>query len=125
MTALADRTWIHMAGGFAAMGGWAVFANAAHPMPGPLIAGLVQGTMTALITLGMKRMLEALIIRLPGVTGRVLPPLAAFALSVTVLSLIHTAAGTPEVLRTLAVPTTVATIYAAIYTQRVWKAHHG
>ena len=114
-----------MAGGFLAMGGWAVFANAAHPMPEPAIAGLVQGTMTAVITLGMKRMLEALVARLPGISGRIVPPFFAFGLSATVLMLVHRAAGTPEVLKTLAVPTTVATIYAAIYTQRVWKGRHG
>ncbi len=114
-----------MAGGFLAMGGWAVFANAAHPMPEPVIAGLVQGAMTAVITLGMKQMLEALVERLPGVSGRILPPLAAFVLSISVLSLVHTVAGTPEVLKTLAIPTSVATVYAAIYTQRVWKGRHG
>jgi hypothetical protein len=29
------------------MGGWAVFANLGHPMPKPLIAGAVQGVLSA------------------------------------------------------------------------------
>ena len=43
---------------FIAMGSWATFANLAHPMPRPLIAGVVQGTLSALITLFLKRMIE-------------------------------------------------------------------
>lgn len=38
----------HMALAFVAMGGWAALANRAHPMPDPLIAGLVQGALSAM-----------------------------------------------------------------------------
>lgn len=125
MTALTDRTITHVAVGFLAMGGWAIFANRAHPMPAPLVAGLVQGCLTAAITLGLKRMLEALNARLPGVLSLLVPPIAACAASLVLLSMIHTIAGTPEVLRTLAVPTTVATLYAAAYTWRLWSRRNG
>jgi hypothetical protein len=33
------------------MGGWAAFANRAHLMPAPLYAGLLQGAISATITL--------------------------------------------------------------------------
>jgi len=107
------------------MGSWAVFANRTHPMPVPLIAGLVQGTVSATITLGLKQMLEALNSRLPGLSGLLVPPVLAGLASVVLLSVIHTLAGTPEVLRTLAVPTTVATLYAAAYTLRLWRRKDG
>ncbi|WP_375551504.1 hypothetical protein [Rhodophyticola porphyridii] len=119
--ALADNSLVHMGVGFGLMGAWAAYANAAHPMPAPLIAGLLQGCLTAAITLVMKRMLEMLCRQLPGLAGLILPPVAAFALSLTLLGAIHTAAGTPEVLATLAVPTTVATLYATLYTYRLWS----
>lgn len=122
---LADWNLTHMAGGFLLMGSWAAFANRGHPMPAPLVAGLVQGTLTAIITLGLKHMVEALARRLSGAAAVVLPGIAACALSATLLSTIHTLAGTPEVLATLAVPTTVATCYAFLYAWRVKETSNG
>ena len=84
---------LHMAVGFLGMGAWAVFANRHHPLPQALLAGLVQGTMSAIITLFLKRMIEALSQRLPGLAGLILPPLLAVAASVGLLSLIHSLAG--------------------------------
>lgn len=121
MRALLDSGYAHVAGAFLLMGGWAVFANWAHPMPAPILAGLVQGVLSGLITLGLKRMLEVVVARLPGVAGLVLPPVTACALSILILSTIHSLAGTPEIWRTLMVPTTVATCYAALYTYRLWS----
>ena len=43
------------------------------------------------------------------------------AISFALLYIIHSLAGTPEVLATLAVPVTVATLYAALYTYRLWS----
>ncbi|WP_269792261.1 hypothetical protein [Stenotrophomonas sp. Iso1] len=108
-------TALHMAVAFIAMGGWATFANVAHPMPQPLIAGLVQGTLSALITLFLKRMIEALSARLPGSVGWWLPPLAALAASLTLLTSIHWLAGTPEIARTIIVPLSVTGVYGTLY----------
>lgn len=105
----------HMAVAFVAMGSWAVFVNHAHPMPRPLVAGLAQGCVSALITLFLKRMIEASARRLRGVLALVLPPLAAFLCSLALLISIHRLAGTPEIARTIAVPLTVTTLYVAIY----------
>jgi mannose/fructose/N-acetylgalactosamine-specific phosphotransferase system component IIC len=125
MTALADRSWLHMSAAFLSMGGWAVWANAAHPMPAPLLAGLVQGLLSATITLGLKRMVEAVARRWPG-PGLVPRAMAlAGGVSVTLLGSVHGLAGTPEVLRTLAVPASVATLYAGLYAWRLRGRRHG
>lgn len=114
-TQAARSSAVHMAVAFIAMGSWATFANIAHPMPRPLIAGVVQGTLSALITLFLKRMIEALSNRLPGKLGGWLPPIAAVVVSLTLLTSIHWLAGTPEIARTIAVPLSVTAVYAALY----------
>ena len=118
---LARSGAVHMGFAFLAMGGWAVFANREHAMPAPLLAGAIQGTLSACITLFLKRVVEAIGARLTGIAALAFPPLAAFAISVTLLVTLHTLAGTPEVLATIAVPLTVATSYAALYNYALWK----
>lgn len=120
-TALARSSAVHLAVAFLAMGGWAVFANRGHPMPAPLVAGLVQGTLSALITFGLKRSVEVLSQRLPGLAGLILPPVIAFAVSAILLSVLHAASGTPEIGTTVAVPLTVSTSYAALYSCGLWR----
>jgi hypothetical protein len=105
------QTWPHLLTAFLLMGGWAVFANRGHEMPAPLVAGLVQGCLSALITLGLKRLIEGLVPRL----GALVTVGVAWAISFSLLFSLHTLAGTPEVLWTLAVPNLVATLYAALY----------
>ena len=124
MAAPLKSSALHMAVAFCAMGGWAVFANRAHPLPEPLIAGVVQGTVSALITLILKRMIEWLGRRLPGLAAAVLPPALAVLGSVTVLSALHSLAGTPEILRTLAVPVAVTAIYSSAYSTALYRSRH-
>lgn len=121
MTGLARRSSVHVAVAFLAMGGWAVFANRTHPMPQPLVAGVVQGALSGAITFGLKRMLEALACRFTGLSALVLPPLIAVALSLAILVTIHTLAGTPEVLATIALPTSVTALYSTLYTAALWR----
>jgi hypothetical protein len=110
---------LHAAAGFLAMGAWAMFANRAHAWSAMVSAGLVQGALSACITLVMKQIIETLAARLSGWRARVLPVAVCFALSVTLLAVTHTLFGTPELFATMAAPVTVATTYAAIYTQSV------
>ncbi|PKP75668.1 MAG: hypothetical protein CVT84_01780 [Alphaproteobacteria bacterium HGW-Alphaproteobacteria-6] len=119
---VARSSVLHVAAAFLAMGGWAVLANRAHPMPGPLVAGLVQGALSAAITLGLKRGVEALVRRLPGRFALFVPPVAAWAASAALLIAVHRLAGTPEVLATILVPNGVATVYALLYTVALWKS---
>jgi hypothetical protein len=111
-----------MAVAFLSMGGWAVFANRAHPMPQPLAAGLVQGLLSAAITFVLKRMIEFLAARFAGLAALVLPPAIAVLLSITVLSVIHALAGTPELLATIALPVSVTALYSTLYAVALWRA---
>lgn len=118
---LAKSTFVHMGVAFLAMGGWAAFANRAHPMPSPLLAGIVQGSLSAAITLVLKRMVEGVARRFSGIAALVLPPLIAIALSLGILGAIHTAAGTPEILATIALPMSVTALYSTIYALALWR----
>jgi hypothetical protein len=60
----ANSTIAHVGFAFLVMGGWAVFANRAHTVPEMLLAGVVQGTVSALLTLGLKKFLEWIAMRL-------------------------------------------------------------
>ena len=114
---LVRSNFAHGLAGFVLMGSWAAFANRAHPWPAPLQAFVVQGLLTAGITLLLKRAVEAVVARQPRLPW--LAPLAAAAISATLLSAVHTIAGTPAFWATIAVPFCVATSYAAMYTWRL------
>jgi mannose/fructose/N-acetylgalactosamine-specific phosphotransferase system component IIC len=113
---------VHVGFAFLAMGSWAVFANRAHPLPAPLLAGLIQGLLSAGITLILKRGIEALARRFSGLAALLAPPLIAGLVSASLLTAIHTLGGTPEIARTIAVPLTVATSYAALYNLSLWRS---
>lgn len=112
---------VHVGFAFLAMGGWAAFANRAHPMPAPLHAGLLQGAISATITLVLKRAIEYLASRFSGLLALLAPPVIAGLVSASLLTLLHTIGGTPEVAKTIAVPLTVATSYAALYNYSLWR----
>ncbi|MGO4623550.1 hypothetical protein AB4Z34_15120 [Ensifer sp. 2YAB10] len=121
---LASRGVVHVAFAFFAMGGWALFANRHHPMPKPVVASVVQGTLSALLTLYLKTAIDVLSSRFSGATRLVLPPLLACLGSSAVLIAIHAAGGTPEILKTIALPLTVSTTYAAIYNYSISRGEH-
>jgi len=106
-----------------AMGSWAFLANLSAGLGPALLAGLVQGALSALITLTLKRSLEALARRLPqhGLLYFILPLILCLGVSLTVLVSAHVTAGTPNVLTTIAVPYSVASTYALIYRYSLWK----
>ena len=118
---LGRSTAAHVAFAFLAMGGWAVFANRTHALPQPLVAGVVQGALSGAITFVLKRMIERLASSFSGIAALVLPPLIAVGLSLAVLTSIHALAGTPEILATIALPTSVTAIYSTIYTASLWR----
>lgn len=113
---------VHVGFAFLAMGSWAMFANRAHPMPAPLLAGLIQGMISATITLVLKRCIEYLSSRFAGLAALLAPPVIAGLVSASVLTVIHTIGGTPEIARTIAVPLTVATSYATLYNFSLWRS---
>lgn len=98
------------------MGSWAAFANRIHPWPVPLFAFVIQGSLSALITLLLKRVVET---TLESHQNRPwLAPLVAASVSATLLALAHLLAGTPEFWTTVTLPFCVATTYSSLY---CWK----
>lgn len=97
------------------MGGWAVFVNRGHDMPRPVYAGLVQGAMSAGLTLFLKSVVEGLSRRIAYPIRLWVPPVIACLGSASLLVAIHVASGTPEIWKTIAVPLLVSTSYAALY----------
>lgn len=112
---LAGSGTVHVLFAFLVMGGWAVFANRGHAMPQPLYSGLLQGAVSAVLTLFLKSVIDALSRRFAGITRLWAPPLIACLGSASLLVGLHALIGTPEIARTIAVPLLVSTSYAAIY----------
>ncbi|RZJ95704.1 MAG: hypothetical protein EON88_10060 [Brevundimonas sp.] len=100
---------------FLAMGGWALFANSGHGLAAAWLPALSQGVLSGLITLVLKRALEAMSGRFPGVLSYALPPAITAGAVLLLLASVHKLIGTPEILRTIAVPWSVSTLYAIIY----------
>ena len=113
---LARSGAVHGAFAFLAMGAWAAFANRGHGLEAMAMAGVIQGAISCAITLILKRSLEAMFARLAGSAAVIVPPLVTMAVVLAVLVTIHTLTGTPEVWATIAVPYTVSSSYAWIYT---------
>ncbi len=118
---LAQNAAVHVAFAFLLMGSWAFYANAAHPSPKPLLAGLVQGALSGAITYALKRTLDALRAHTPRAAGWWLPPLIALGCSLCLLLGAHLLAGTPEVIGTISVPFSVACAYAITYNFLMWR----
>jgi mannose/fructose/N-acetylgalactosamine-specific phosphotransferase system component IIC len=81
--------------------------------------------MSGVITLVLKRALEAMVARLTGATAYVVPPAVTAAVILAVLIGVHRLIGTPEIARTIAVPWSVSTLYAIIYTSVLVRGRKG
>ena len=112
---LASAAWVHVLVAFVLMGSWAFYANYGHPMPKPLIAAVLQGSLSGAITFGLKTALDCLRERLSAGFAAWVPPVITCSVPLCVLVGAHSIAGTPEVLKTIAVPFSVASIYAVTY----------
>lgn len=104
-----------MAFAFVAMGGWTLYANHAHGLGAAWLPALVQGAISGIITLVLKRALEGLAGRFGGPSGYLVPPLITATAILALLLGVHRLIGTPEVWRTIAVPWSVSTVYAFVY----------
>ena len=106
---------LHATAGFFLMGSWAAYANSEYQMPAPLVAGIVQGTLTASITLLLKRIVELVSTCVTGPARLFLSPLATGVVSLLILTAVHKIAGTAEIVTTISFPVMVSVSYAAIY----------
>lgn len=122
MQRLLKSSLVHIAFGFLAMGGWALFANRDHGLAGAWLPALVQGLLSGALTGVLKKTLEALDGRLQGVLAWAVPPAFTAGSILTLLLLVHTAIGTPEVIATIAVPWSVSTLYAIVYNAGLVRA---
>ena len=115
MKSLARSTAVHVAFAFLAMGGWTLWANQQHGLAAAALPALAQGVMSGVITLVLKRALEAMVARLSGPLAYVVPPVITASVILAVLIGVHRLIGTPEIARTIAVPWSVSTLYAIVY----------
>lgn len=122
---LAKATAVHVGFAFLAMGGWTLFANAGHGLAVAWLPALVQGAISGTITLVLKRSLEAMAARLYGPAAYAVPPLVTAAVILALLVGVHRLIGTPEIARTIAVPWSVSTLYAVIYTAVLVRGRKG
>jgi len=104
------------------MGGWALFANRGHGMAGAAGPALAQAFMSGVITLALKRVLEALAGRFKGALAYVAPSALTAVTILGILVGVHVLIGTPEIASTIAVPWSVSTLYAVAYTAALAKA---
>jgi LytS/YehU family sensor histidine kinase len=111
----AGSTFAHVGFAFLAMGGWALFANSGHGLAAAWLPALSQGVLSGLITLVLKRALEAMSPRFAGALAYVVPPAITAGAVLALLACVHKLIGTPEIVRTIAVPWSVSTFYAIVY----------
>ncbi|MFC4259845.1 hypothetical protein ACFOZ5_12465 [Marinobacter lacisalsi] len=100
---------------FALWGGWALLANWQAGVRPALMAGLLQGAMSFLVTLLMASAVIWQVRRLRRPAGKILvPTLLTVSVTGSLLYLLHTLSGTPGVWRTIVPPTTVAFFYCLL-----------
>jgi hypothetical protein len=112
---MASSGLVHVGFAFLAMGGWALYANSGHGLAKAWLPALLQGAISGLITFGLKRILERLSGRFAGIMAYALPPAMTASAVLVLLIGVHTLIGTPEIVRTIAVPWSVSTLYAILY----------
>lgn len=106
---------VHVGFAFLAMGGWTLYANSGHGLAAAWLPALLQGLLSGLITLVLKQLLERLSGRFVRVAAYVLPPAMTASAVLLLLICVHKLIGTPEIVRTIAVPWAVSTLYAILY----------
>lgn len=121
----ASSAFVHLLIAFVAMGSWGFYANRRYPMPQPLVSGLVQGMLSALLTLFLKSAIDFMARRFSGTTALWAPPVMACLFSAAVLIIIHSLGGTPRIAKTITIPLLVATSYAALYNYSIVRRGGG
>ncbi|MDF3031875.1 MAG: hypothetical protein K0R03_2433 [Moraxellaceae bacterium] len=100
------------AAAFVMWGAWAYWINRAHGHFAGLVAGVAQGAASFTITLIMAAAVTTLSRRLAGRRGQfLLPPFLTVGCTTSALYTLHHLAGTPNILSTIAAPSSVALAY--------------
>ena len=103
------------------MGGWAFYANYTHGAWDASEAAVIQGSLSAALTFTLKKALDWLSARFGGIWDLIAPPFIACSVTLSILASVHWLAGTPEILATIAVPFSVAFLYACGYCYVLWR----
>ncbi len=119
MQRLLRSSLVHVAFGFLLMGGWTLFANREHGLAAAWLPAVAQGILSGALTGLLKKALEALDGKLPGLAAYVVPPAITAGSILIVLVVVHRLIGTPELVATIAFPWTVSTLYAVVYNARL------
>ncbi len=107
---------------FALWGGWALLANWSSDPHHALIAGLLQGSASALMTLVMAIAAKALFYRLPaGAPRLLLPAVLIVSASFTLLYLVHSWHQTHALWQTILPPTALAFTYCLFLCLRLQR----
>ncbi|MEH6563895.1 MAG: hypothetical protein V7756_01010 [Halopseudomonas sp.] len=117
-TALAPGRLAAAAAAFVLWGGWALLANWSAGPREALLAGLVQGCASAVITLLMAICATTLFNRIPGPTWLriALPPALIVSVSFSGLWLVHSLNATPALWATIVPPSSLAFVYCLYLT---------
>jgi len=106
---------------FALWGGWAYWINADHGAAKQIVSALAQGTASFVITLVMVRIVARLYQVLPAPLKLPGPALITVGCTGSALVAIHAAVGTPEILKTVAAPLSVALGFCAYTTVKLQR----
>ncbi len=116
------NVWPYIVAAFAIYGGWAFYVN--WPS-GPLQASqsaVAQGTYSGVNTYIYARIIEACFDRITHpLTRWLVPALLPNLLFLSILSCVHWAVGTPEMLLTMLPSAVIGTAYTAIYTTQLHR----
>lgn len=99
---------------------WATLVNWGHGMEQALRAGFGQGGVSFLVSMSMAFMLEYLFF-LPANKALRIPFAVASTMSIVigVSALVHILIGTPEIIRTIALPFLMGVVYTSLYSVRL------
>ena len=113
---LSGRSVAAATAGLVGYGLWAAYANAAHGGETALRAGLVQGSYSFLLTLVMSVATEWIYRWFAGLPLRAMWTIAAVAAALFMTAFaVNAAAGTPEIIATIAPGFAIGTFYTSVY----------
>ncbi|MFN3579110.1 MAG: hypothetical protein ACK4VV_01385 [Pseudomonas sp.] len=112
--------WLPALLAFALWGGWALYANLGASTSQAIIAGILQGTASAVITLCMALAINRLfpLFRQP-LIALLLPPCIIVSITSSLLFILHSLGQTPQLWLTILPPSAVAFAFCLFLTARL------
>ncbi|MBC8354001.1 MAG: hypothetical protein H8E66_18555 [Planctomycetes bacterium] len=118
------RVVIFSACAFLMYGGWATFANSSHGLYKSLLAGLTQGSLSLVSTAVLTSLMETVFSRMsPGVTRFLAAGMGPTTATLLLMTVVHFATGTPEIMATMLPSIVVGYAYSLIYAAGLTRRH--